>query len=234
MKELFDAAFASVNVIPTVLLILIIAYWLFVIVGAVDMDALNFDLDPGDVDIDADVDVDIDADADVDMDADADVSAETDASGILVSLNSILGFFNLGKIPFMLLLSFFILPMWVISIITNHFLHNQSFLLSLALLIPNLIVSLLVSKFLTTPFAMIYTRMSKNKDEGFKYAGKMCTIILPADNKRIGQAEIQNNGNTFRINVLTKDDVRIEKGQSGLIINYIEDRKCYLVEPYKI
>ncbi len=225
MQELFNAAFSAVNFFPTLLLLVIIVYWLSVIIGALDLDFLNIDFD---------ADVEVDADLDVDVDAEGEVSTETSTEGVLVSLNSILAFFNLGKVPFMILMSFFILPLWMISIMSNHLLLNESFLFSLLLLIPNIIVSLLVSKVLTTPFAMLYTRMSKNKEDGFEYSGKMCTIIIPANHARIGQAEIHHNGNTFRINVLTHEGVALDKGQSGLIINYIENKKCYLVEPYKI
>lgn len=253
MKELIEAAFSSVNIFPTILFGLIILYWLFVFIGALDMDFLNFDVE-GDVDMDVDVDADIDvevdadleidADADVDVDADADVGADVDADadtdigevegGVLISLNSVLSFFNLGKVPFMILMSFFTLSMWVISISVNHILGNQSTLFSLVLLIPNIILSLIISKVLTTPFAMIYTRMAKNNDDNFKYQGNMCKMIMPATDTKIGQAEINDRGNTFRVNVLTKEGTKIEKGESGLIINYIASKKCYLVEPYKI
>ncbi len=228
MQELFNAAFSSINLFPTILLLLILAYWLFVIVGALDMDFLNIEVDTGDID------VDVDADVEVDMDADADIDSDVDTHGALISMNSVLTFFNLGRVPFMLLLSFFILPMWIISILTNHIIHNQSLAIAFLLLIPNIILSLVVSKVLTTPFAVLYTRMSKNNDAGFKYTGKICKIILPASDNRIGQAEINHNNSTYRINVQTKEGTQIEKGESALVINYIENKKCYLVEPYKI
>lgn len=234
MQELFNAAFSSVNIFPTILLLVILAYWLFVIVGALDMDFLNVEVDTGDIDVDIDANVDVEADIDMDGDLDADADLDTDTGDVLISMNSILGFFNLGKVPFMLLLSFFILPMWIISILTNHIIHNQSLFIALLLLIPNIILSLVVSKVLTTPFAILYTRMIKNNDAGFKYAGKMCKIILPASDNRIGQAEINHNNSTYRINVQTKEGTQIEKGESALVINYIENKKCYLVEPYKI
>lgn len=238
MKELIEAAFSSVNIFPTILFGLIILYWLFVFIGALDMDFLNIDVEGGDVDMD--VDVDVDADVDVDMDADADLDADAQADigevegGVMISLNSILSFFNLGKVPFMILMSFFTLSLWSISILTNHILGNQSVLFSIILLVPNIIVSLIVSKILTTPFAMVYTRMAKNTDDNFKYQGNMCTVIMSATETRIGQAEITDKGNTYRVNVMTKKGTKIEKGESGLIINYIASKKCYLVEPYKI
>lgn len=257
MKELIDAAFSSVNIIPTILFGLVIIYWLFVMIGALDINLFDFSVDSGDVDFDADVDVDanvdidadvgIDAEADLDVDGDADLSVDADGDvqaemaevgevdgGVVMSLNSILSFFNLGKVPFMILMSFFALSVWVLSIASNHLLFNKSLLLSLVLLIPNIIASLFVAKILTTPFAMIYTRMMKNNADTFKYQGKMCTMLMDANNTRIGQAEIENNGSVVRVNVLTKKGGSIKKGETGLIINRIKEKNCYLVEPYKL
>lgn len=242
MRELFNAAFSAVNIIPTILMLLILIYWLTVIIGALDLDFLNVDVDTDadvDVDVDADIDVDLDADVDADMEADIDVDADADADteisteGAIISLNSVLGFFNLGKVPFMLLLTFFILPFFMISILANHFLNNNSILLSLVYLIPNFIASLLISKVLTQPFAAIYTRMGKNSDDTFRYDGKVCKIILSASQERVGQAEVHHNGDTHRINILATEGNSLEKGKDGLIINYIKDKNCYLVEPYK-
>lgn len=232
MKELFEAALSGVNMIPTVLLLLILVYWIFVIIGAMDMDVINVDFDS---DVDVDVDVDVEADVDIDADADVDTDVEAHDIGSVAFLNSILTFFNLGKIPFMVWLSFLIIPMWVISILFNHYLHNSSFLISSVALIPNVVVSLLVSKVLTTPIAAIFEKMKKNDDDHFKYTGKVCTVLMQASHDRFGQAEIKRDGNTYRVNILTKEDsIILDKGDTALIIEFIPEKKCYLVEPYKI
>lgn len=234
MKELFEAAFSGVNIIPTVLLLLILVYWIFVIIGAMDMDTIDVDMD-ADVDVDIDTDIDVDADLDADVDTDVDTDVHSDGIGSVAFLNSVLIFFNLGRIPFMVWLSFLIIPMWAISILFNHFIHNSSFLISLVALIPNFIVSLLISKVLTAPVAAVFAKMKKNDEDQFKYTGKICTMLMSATDTRFGQAEINREGNIYRLNVLAKDaESKIEKGQTALIIDYIEEKKCYLVEPYKI
>jgi hypothetical protein len=230
MKELFDAAFSAVNIIPTVLLLLILFYWIFVIIGAMDVDTIS-------VDVDTDLDIDVDTDVEVDVDSDIDTDTEVDSHGVgsVAFLNSILAFFNLGKMPFMVWLSFVVIPMWVISILFNHYLGNNSILLSLAVLIPNLIVSLLISKVLTTPIAIAFRKMSESEEDNFSYKGKMCEIMMPVSNTRFGQAEINRDGTIYRINVLTRqEDVQLEKGDTALIIEYMKEKKCYIVEPYKI
>lgn len=230
MKELFEAAFSGVNIIPTVFLLLILVYWIFVIIGAMDMDFLEVDIET-DVDIDANVEVD----ADVDTDAEFDTDADAHDVGSVAFLNSVLTFFNLGKIPFMVWLSFLIIPMWVISILFNYYLHNSSFLISMVALIPNLVASLIVSKILTTPIAVLFAKMRKNDEDKFNYTGKICTVLMSASHTRFGQAEINRDGNIYRVNILTKEEtIILDKGQTALIIEFLPEKKCYLVEPYKI
>jgi hypothetical protein len=241
MKEVIEATFSAVNLIPTILFGLVVVYWIFVVIGALDINLFDFSVDSGDVDLDADVDVDVDAEADLDAEADVDTDMESEMAaqgqvegGVAMSLNSILSFFNLGKVPFMILMSFFTLSLWVISISINYLLINQSVLLSLLFLIPNIIVSLFVAKILTTPFAFIYKKMLNNSVDTFKYQGKICTMLMDASNSKVGQGEIDYNGSIIRVNVITKKGVEIKKKETGLIINRIKEKNCYLVEPYKL
>lgn len=245
MKELIDATFSAVNLIPTILFGLIIVYWIFVVIGALDINLFDFSVDSGDVGLDTDVDVNVGAETEVDLDAEVEADMDSDMEsematqgqvegGVAMSLNSILSFFNLGKVPFMILMSFFTLSLWVISISINYLLINQSVLISLLFLIPNIIVSLFVAKLLTTPFAIIYTRMLKNSVDTFKYQGKICTMLMNASDTKIGQGEIEYNGSIIRVNVITKKGVEIKKNETGLIINRIKEKNCYLVEPYKL
>ena len=106
MQELWQAAFEPVNLFYTILLGLILLYWLSVLVGALDLSALDFDLD-----VDADMDMDVDVDADIDADAEMESS--------LGWMAGALHFFNFGKLPFMILMTFVILPAWVLSIGLN-------------------------------------------------------------------------------------------------------------------
>ena len=45
MSELINNAFTGVNIIPTVLLMLVLIYWLTVILGIIDIDFFDFDID---------------------------------------------------------------------------------------------------------------------------------------------------------------------------------------------
>jgi len=229
MKETLDAAFSTINIIPTVLLVLILIYWITVIIGV-------FNIDSFDIDADADVDIDVDVDADVDIDTDVDVDTEVDinAGDSILWLNSALSFFNLGKIPLMLLLSFFAMSLWGISMLMNHYLNNSSIFLSLIYLIPNFFVSLFVTKFLSAPFVKVFENSGGKVQNNKSLTGKICKVTLGATHDKMGQAEIMINGSSFIINVFsTEEQFILTKGDSCLVIDYLKEKKIYLIEPYK-
>ena len=90
MQELLQAAFSTPNIVFTVLLLVVMLYWVSVFMGLLDMGSF-------DVDIDVDMDVDVDVDIDADVDADAEVTGG--------GLAGILHFFNLGQVPFMVIMN---------------------------------------------------------------------------------------------------------------------------------
>ena len=53
--KIYEAAFSSVNLPYTILLIVILVYWCVVIIGLVDIDAFDIDLET-DLDVEGDVD----------------------------------------------------------------------------------------------------------------------------------------------------------------------------------
>ena len=59
MGEVLQEALMPANLVFTVMLGIVIIYWIMVILGALDVDFLDIDFD-SDVDVDADVDADVD------------------------------------------------------------------------------------------------------------------------------------------------------------------------------
>lgn len=221
MKETIESAFSVINIIPTALLILVLIYWLTVIIGVFNIDSFDFG---------ADADLDVDVDADVDIDTDMDVSA----GDSILWVNSALSFFNLGKVPFMLILSIFSLSMWVISMLMNFYLNNTVVLLSLVYLIPNIFLSAFITKFLTSPLVKVFAKAESDIESNQKLTGKMCIVTLSATHDKMGQAEIKIEGSSFIINIMSSEEQFIlSKGDSCLVIDYIAEKKIYLIEPYK-
>jgi len=209
MKELLEFAFNGINLVPTILLIFVIIYWLIVILGIVDIDSLDFDLD---------------VDTDVDVDADVDVGG----------LSSVLAFFNIGHMPLMVFVTFFSLPLWAINLITNDFLGGGSILIGLLVLFGTAFVSLFIAKFLTIPIAKFYRRVKENTEAVEHIVGRICTAKLPITSEQTAQAEIKVNGTSVLINVRTRNGFTVSKGATALVIDFNEAQKVYYVEPYNL
>lgn len=236
MVELFHTAFSPPNLMYTVFLCLVLLYWITVFAGALDMEFLDFDVDNDfevnlDLDIDVDVDVDVDVDTDVDADTDADTSSGNGGSGWFLNT---LAFFNLGSVPFMVFLSFLVLSAWSFSMVANDRWGVGNEWFPLIILIPNLILSLFVTKVFTTPFKGIYKKMNKQTVTKKELVGKTCKVTLAASENKAGQAELHFDGKNFLLKVYTTKGKNIAKGNQAIIVEYDRENDHYVIEPFDI
>lgn len=219
MKELLDTSLTMPLLLPTFMLGLVILYWLSVIIGAIDLDFLDFNVD---TDVEVDMEVDIDADSGID-------------SGNEISMswmNSLLVFFNIGKVPFMVFLTMLSLPFWLLSIAVNHYIGFGSLFIGLLFVIPVFIVSLFIAKILTYPLAKLFSHMEKEDEESKSAIGKICLASSEVTDQKIGQAQVQTTGSPILLNIITRSGTSLKKGDSALVIEFKKDRNIYLVEPY--
>ncbi|WPP51640.1 OB-fold-containig protein [Catalinimonas niigatensis] len=205
MNDLFNAAIAAPNIIPTAMLIFVLVYWMVVIMGVIDVESI-----------------------DVDIEVDTDVDGEISVSW----LNHVLAFFNLGRVPFMVFMTFLIVPMWAISVMTNYYMGNESFLLAVILLIPIFILSAFIAKFTTQPFIKLFNHLENNIDQGERQVGKICTLMTTANSLKAGQAKINTSGAPLLLNVITDEGINMFNGDTGIVLEYMPDRNVYLIEPY--
>ena len=205
MKELLDAAFSPVNLIPTFLLVFVIGYWLVSLLGMVDLDSIDIE---------------------VDMDADADINA-----GSLWWLNHVLTFFNLGKVPLMVFLTFLSLPLWAGSVLVNDYFGNTSFWGSLIFLVPLLIVSLFLAKLFTWPFVRMFEQLDLEEDTSV--VGKRCRTLGHIDHQHGGHAVVEGHSSPIKLFVRTPEGKTVPKGETALVIAYQQDKKYYLIDPSK-
>ncbi|EMR02067.1 OB-fold-containig protein [Cesiribacter andamanensis] len=209
MKELFDFALAGANVIPTLLLIAMMLYWSIVLIGAIDLDFLDLDLD-------------------------TDSSPDGHPEGSLEWLNRLLRFFNLGRVPLMIFLSFLILPLWLFCILVNDMLGIHSLLPGLITLGVGFWLCMFIAKVLTMPFVALFEKMEE--EQNFSAIGKICTLQSTVSEGRIGQAVIEQRGKgaPMMLTVCSRPGTLVNSGETALVLEYQADRRCYLVEPYSI
>lgn len=229
MHQILELSFSAANMIATILFVFVILYWLSVLIGAVDMSSLDFDLD-----LDADVDVDLDVDVDAETHGSPDVHSDFDGNpeADLGWMNKLLLFFNLGKVPFMVWMSFVALFTWIACIAITGTLGISNFLLGLVVFVPSLLGSMFISKFTTMPFVPLFKALDDTKLDT-NPVGKICKISLPIKDGKVGQAEVNIEGNHQRIYVTAKPGVELALDDTALVIQFDESQNNYLIEPYK-
>lgn len=220
MTDLIVAAFSPINLFYTTLFAFVLLYWITVFVGFLDFSSL-------------DIDIDVDADIDVDVDVDADVDADASTGGGTNLFLAFLAFFNIGKIPFMIFMSFFALFIWVIGILGNHYIGQNTTSFGLIWVLPSLFSSLFLTKFVTQPLKNVF----KDEENEFKGSedviGKVCTAKLPVDDDSIAQAEVPTKlGAPLTIKVKATEQNEIPKGEKGLVVDYDKETNVYIVEPF--
>ncbi len=205
MVELFNASVSLINLPFTVLLTLILLYWVGVIIGAADMELFHTDI-MGDMDMDM------------------------DDPGIG---HAFLNFLNIGEVPVMIIVSIMILCGWCFSIISNYYLNpGQSYLLTFGLLVPNIIVSLFISSLATKPMRKLFQTLNKESDTQAGVLFKSGVVVTSEVTPSFGQVEIKTDGAPITINVRTKDDLLLKKGESVVIYDEDKEKGIYFVEKF--
>jgi hypothetical protein len=220
MLEFIYEALRPVNLPFTALLGMVTFYWLLVSLGALD-----FHSEPT-------VEVGHDADLQVDGAADPDVHHElsTDgAGGIQGAVKSVLQFLNFGNVPTMIVASIMALSLWTCSMLANHYLNDGSLLRGIALLLPNLIVTAIITKAATTPLKKLFAALNREYDEHKPVVGRTCTILTSEVTDSFGQAQIDTSGAPILINVRTYGGATFRKGEPALIIKEDKDSNIFTV-----
>ena len=237
--ELIHVAFLPVNAVLTVLLLLVILYWIMVILGGLDVNL--FDVDLGDADIGGDVDVDMDVGADMDADVDADIGADADAgadahAGVegadAGALRSVLHFFYIAEVPVMILASIFILSCWTISVIANYYLNpGGSLILGLPIFAGNVFVSAFICKVFAMPLKRLFEAFDKDANAPRDVMGRICTVTTTTVSKRMGQAEVATKGAPLLLNVVSDSDHVFKKGDEAVITGKDKKTGVYTIAP---
>ena len=113
----------------------------------------------------------------------------------------------------MLIMSFAIFFAWAVSILANQYLGDGSTLFALGLVFPNLLLSLSLTKLLTTPLVPAFEKLDSGKAP-MEYIGQTCQLVLPANTSKMGQAQVlteDNNLLLINVKVWRKNPKRFTK-----------------------
>ncbi len=233
MENYFNILFSEVNITLTVLLIILILYWLATMITGIDFD----------LDIDVDVDVDIDADIDLDtgleggnMDFQDVANAEVDREHVVNKRTRrlkwwqiLLIYFNFVGLPFMFTFTFWIFNWWLITVlatlITGSYDNSFGFIIVLAALIP----ALILTKITTTPFKSFFKNLNKDGDKAVDFLGREALLLSSISGDKLGNAEVMADGNLMSIYVKSLDGSELRFRESVLIIKQSDDKNYFLV-----
>lgn len=246
MLEFIKLCFAPVNLPFTILMICVTAYWTMFVAGFIGLDL--FDDVELDLDTDIDLDVDLNADLDADLDVDADLDTELDVDGDAGDASSgsragwfvsLLKFMNIGDVPVMVLISAFISSLWIVSIISSRYFNpTLTVVVALLCLIPDLIVSMLLTKFMTIPAAAVFKKANAGIEKRTKIIGRTCFVTTSRVTEKTGQAEIRLEDAapiTLNVRCPSGSDRRpLKKGDEALILESVEDKGTYIVVPFDL
>lgn len=219
MIEVIEFAFSAVNFLPTFLFIIIILYWICVILGALDMGFLDFDLES-----------DFETDVMIDVEIEADFNTDTNVGGSSW-FQAFLSFFNLGKVPFMVFMSFLTIPLWGMCITINYYLGVESFGFAFAIFSACFVLCMFISKFCTWPLVGFFRKLEDDSLGDEDLIGRICYAKTMIDDVMKGQIEIFHEGISFSVYAVTRKGKTIKKGDKGLVIEFNKENNVYYIEP---
>lgn len=230
MNDLLEASVRFPTVIFTIGLGICLVYWLFVLLGALDIDLLGGGDAAGAAKGMGDAlaggakggveglkGLSLDADADLDGDADA---------GFLKAL-------GLAGVPITISVSLVMLVCWIASLLAMHHagraVGDLAGWLPAVVLLAVIIVGVPLAGQLCRPLAPVFAIKpgKSNRD----YVGHTCTITTGHVDDGFGQATIEDGGTVLVIPVRCDRPGVLGRGHKALVVDFDEARAAYVVEP---
>lgn len=212
MLELLYASISPHQLPLTVLLALVVLYWLLIVAGLIDLET------------------DMGGDADFNLDTDSHHGHGASTGGIFVTAGR---FFGFADVPIVVWGSFLALFMWFSSLVLNH-LYNPTGIpaTALLLLLPNLAVSALATKLTTIPIAKLFKAMADADTEAETVVGRTGIVVSVDVDERGGQLQIAGLGAPVLVNARTRPgESTFKKGDEAKVTQASADNSFFYIEP---
>jgi uncharacterized membrane protein (DUF485 family) len=210
VNELVDASLQFPTVVFTISLGIILVYWAFVLLGALDIDLLGGDADGIHADgFHVDHAGHVDGDADVDVDG-----------GVWHSM-------GLSDVPLTISISLIVLVAWCGSLLAASYVIGPVTWERVVVLVAAIVVALPIAAVLARPLAPVF-KIREGKSNA-DYIGHTCTISTGRVDDGFGQATLEDGGTVHVITVRCERGVQLARGDRALIIDFDRERQAYLV-----
>ena len=230
MEEFLHEISSLPTMVFTVLMGVVVLYWLSVIIGAFDVDLLG----EADVDADVDIDVDVDADVDVHVDGHVDVDADADlhAGGGIGGFGAFLAAFKLTKVPLTVMLSLLFLWTWLLVAVGMHYIEVATGLprwgVGLIVVPGGLIVGLMLTSVCIRPLIPLFR--SEGGQKSSDLIGMTCVVTTGRVDLKFGEARCKEAGG-LQVSVRCDEPNALTRGDEALIVDYEPGARVFRVEP---
>lgn len=217
-----EAALRFPTVIFTIGLGVVLLYWVFVLIGALDIDLFG----------DADVSGAGKGIGDVIGDGAAAAKGGAEVAKADVSSGGIWSGLGLGRVPLTISISAIFLVGWVLSLVGMHYvpdLLGHARWVSGVVLVGTLVAGFPIAGLLVRPLGGVFLlREGKSNRD---YVGHTCTITTGQVTEGFGQATVEDGGTVLVIPVRCDRSDVLARGDRALIIDFDRERQAYVVEP---
>ena len=224
---MLQASLEFPTVVFTIGLGIAIFYWVFVLVGALDIDLLGGGHDVSGVAKGlGEVMTAGKGSGEALKLGHSDGDGDVDGDGFLDSI-------GLGTVPITISLSIVLLAGWCGSALVMSYgaphLAGLGRWLPLLVLPGMLVVAVFVASIAVRPLGRVFniTEGKSNKD----YIGHTCTITTGHVSAGFGQATIEDGGTVLVIPVRCDHESKLARGERALVIDFDTAREAYVVEP---
>lgn len=206
MADILHTCFSGPVLPASALLLVMVIFWGFVILGALDVNLVDLDLD-----------LDIETGQDL---------------GWFPSFGLVaLRFLNVSQIPLMIWLSIFALSLWIISVSWHDPSYNENNWLAMQVLVRNVTLALVATKVITQPLLQFAQKSEIRKSADL--LGKVCVISTSDATERHGQAKFHTEGAPLLLHVRTREGKSLTKGELARIVDFDPANLIYYVEKFQ-
>lgn len=202
-------------IVFTFLLTIVLCYWLMALLGVVDIEML-----------------DVDMDMDVTTDFETEVSIDPNAEGI----GGIAGFmliWGLTGVPVTVVLSLLIVTSWIICYVIVSLLFPLiplgiiKHIIGVCLLLASFAISIPITAFFIKPFKSFFVTHNAVKKDSL--IGQECQVKTGKVTATFGQGILEDGQAGMILDIRADESLGIKKGDSVILIEYNEDDDSYNV-----